>query len=276
MCKSQFDKDMDRFKIVLETRNFEIELFWKRCNYFLVLNTALAVGVFAFFGGGYTVSPFVLPLICVVGIFVCLAWIQVGLGSKFWQKHWEWVVEQTQKNIGFEQGGCNDGTRRKDYFSQDGAHDRVANYLKMDEKAKEDAKKKGKEIPLISFALKMLPLSLQFLFGFKEAEKEHNKFVLRKPSVSDWMQRTAMFFFLGWFLLLVVSLFVAVKQCTETSFPACLLPSPTPEVHKVKCSPVGECGASPHKFSPPYGEVGNKMKRNSTNSGIKTTTSINR
>lgn len=34
----------------LDTRNFEISLYWQRSNYFLVLNTALAVGFF--FGQG--------------------------------------------------------------------------------------------------------------------------------------------------------------------------------------------------------------------------------
>src|SRR5207248_3234570 len=38
---------VDAYKIALETRNLEINLFWQRSNYFLVLNTAIAVGFFA-------------------------------------------------------------------------------------------------------------------------------------------------------------------------------------------------------------------------------------
>ncbi len=37
----------DLYKIALETRNFEISLFWQRSNYFLVLNTAIAIEFFA-------------------------------------------------------------------------------------------------------------------------------------------------------------------------------------------------------------------------------------
>lgn len=30
------------YKMALDTRNLEINLFWQRCNYFLILNSALA------------------------------------------------------------------------------------------------------------------------------------------------------------------------------------------------------------------------------------------
>jgi hypothetical protein len=45
LCQSIEDKDI--YKYVLDTRNFEISLFWQRSNYFLVLNSALAVGFFS-------------------------------------------------------------------------------------------------------------------------------------------------------------------------------------------------------------------------------------
>ncbi len=34
------------YRVALDTRNSEISLFWQRSNFFLVLNTALAVGFF--------------------------------------------------------------------------------------------------------------------------------------------------------------------------------------------------------------------------------------
>jgi hypothetical protein len=39
-------EDNDVYKLVSDTRNFEISLFWQRSNYFLALNSALAVGFF--------------------------------------------------------------------------------------------------------------------------------------------------------------------------------------------------------------------------------------
>jgi lipoprotein signal peptidase len=36
----------DLYKTLLDTRNLEINLFWQRSNYFLVLNTGIAFGFF--------------------------------------------------------------------------------------------------------------------------------------------------------------------------------------------------------------------------------------
>ena len=230
---NDFNKALERFKLILQTRDFEIEMFWKRCNYFLVLNTALAVGVFASFGGNKAILPF----ICFAGAFVCYAWFKVGLGSKFWQSHWEQIVEEMQEDIGFRKDGG--GDYRKDYFSQEGADVRVERNLFPPNKE--------------HHWLKNL----------------YNKRVMGKPSVSGWMQITAFVFFVAWVLLFFYSAYAAIKQ-----------PSPMPEFHKAECSPVGECGASPHKFSPPYGESGNSVLMSTTNSTndskIKSTASINR
>src|SRR3972149_10785499 len=37
----------DAYKFAYDTRNFEISLFWQRSNYFLVLNTAIALAFFS-------------------------------------------------------------------------------------------------------------------------------------------------------------------------------------------------------------------------------------
>ena len=39
-------EDKDLYRVALDTRNLESTLFWQRCNYFLVLNSALALGFF--------------------------------------------------------------------------------------------------------------------------------------------------------------------------------------------------------------------------------------
>jgi hypothetical protein len=73
----------DIFKMVLDTRNLEVGLFWQRSNYFLVLNTALAVAFFGLKPSGYT------PFVAFVGLVVCFFWYRVTLGGKFWQIRWE-------------------------------------------------------------------------------------------------------------------------------------------------------------------------------------------
>ena len=40
------EKCLKIYEIAVETRKLEIDLFWKRSNYFLVLSTATAVGFF--------------------------------------------------------------------------------------------------------------------------------------------------------------------------------------------------------------------------------------
>ena len=201
MSDPKFDNNLERFKIALETRNFEIELFWKRCNYFLVLNTALAVGVFALFGVKDTVSPLVLPLICVVGIFVCVAWIHVGLGSKFWQCHWEQVVIREQHTIGFCKGdGSND---RKDYFSQEDAPDqKTDNWGGPKARVKENL---GYEnMPEESEDIISDCCSPCNIFDSEKRKELYNRCVLSKPSVSRWMHGTAVFFFWVWVVMLML------------------------------------------------------------------------
>ena len=196
--KEQFHQNLERFKIVLETRNFEIELFWKRCNYFLVLNTALAVGIFASFNGNGANKVF-LPWICLVGVFVCFAWIKVGLGSKFWQSHWEQVVEKTQEDIGFNRG--DGGKNREDYFSQEDAEDasdeNASSRGGPSARVKDNLRYKG-DVPdglgadiRDSLALCLIPAN---------RKGGYHRCVLIKPSVSRWMHRTALFFLWAWML----------------------------------------------------------------------------
>lgn len=71
------------YRIALATRNLEINLFWQRCNYFLLLNSALAYG-YVQLREEFLSVPFSL-----LGLIVCVLWYRVALGSKYWQEHWE-------------------------------------------------------------------------------------------------------------------------------------------------------------------------------------------
>lgn len=75
--------DLEYYKILLDTRNLEIRLFWERSNYFLVLNSALAVGVFTSAATKYEI------FFEVIGLLVAILWFLVCLGSKYWQTRWE-------------------------------------------------------------------------------------------------------------------------------------------------------------------------------------------
>jgi hypothetical protein len=82
--------NFDLYKIALDTRNMEIGLFWQRSNYFLVLNTAIAVGFFK------TTEKYQL-LMSFVGFCVALLWFSVNLGSKYWQSRWEFRLYEAEK-----------------------------------------------------------------------------------------------------------------------------------------------------------------------------------
>lgn len=81
------------YKIAIETRNMEIGLFWQRSNYFLVLNTAIAVGFFSVNESNYQIA------LSVFGLIVSVLWFRANLGSKYWQSRWEHRVSKLEKLI---------------------------------------------------------------------------------------------------------------------------------------------------------------------------------
>ena len=83
----------DIYRIAFETRNLEINLFWQRSNYFLVLNTGLALGYFSL-----DRWEFSLPL-SLFGLVTSILWYQVNLGSKFWQSRWEERLAQIERTV---------------------------------------------------------------------------------------------------------------------------------------------------------------------------------
>jgi hypothetical protein len=78
------------YKMALTTRNLEINLFWQRCNYFLILNSALAYAYVT-----ATDKNLSLP-IAILGFIVCVFWYRVALGSKYWQEHWEAKLNEVE------------------------------------------------------------------------------------------------------------------------------------------------------------------------------------
>ena len=83
MDNHEYQRHWDAYKVLIETRNLEINLFWQRSNYFLVLNTALAVGFFNVKEDAYRWA------LVVFGFLTSLLWIRVSLGAKYWQAKWE-------------------------------------------------------------------------------------------------------------------------------------------------------------------------------------------
>ena len=90
------DRELLRlFKIALETRNVEISLFWQRSNYFLVLNTALAVGFFSLKEqrGAYAIG------LAIFGALASVLWLLVNAGGKYWQSRWEHELTLRERKL---------------------------------------------------------------------------------------------------------------------------------------------------------------------------------
>ena len=121
------NKDEDRlsvkeiFHIAKETRDLEIKMFWQRTNYFLLLNSAVG-GAFLYFLEQDD-DKYMVILFCGIGIFVCWAWIKIGLGSKYWQAHWEQVLIELQEKTGLKE--------EMDIFSPKNTYKRVKKSLAM-------------------------------------------------------------------------------------------------------------------------------------------------
>lgn len=81
-------------QIALDNRAFEIQLFWQRTNYFLVLITALGIGVFTVKDNWFSI------LLSILGFTSSFLWFRTNLGSKFWQESWEIEVELLAKEQG--------------------------------------------------------------------------------------------------------------------------------------------------------------------------------
>ncbi len=94
--------NVDIFNIALKTRNMEIDLFWRRSNYFLVLNTAVAT---AFISqkidnsSEYVNSTNLQLLFSIFGLLISILWFRVNLGGKYWQSRWEQRLHLAEEKL---------------------------------------------------------------------------------------------------------------------------------------------------------------------------------
>lgn len=76
------------FNFVVETRKFEIDLYWRRATYFWAFIAVTFAGYITLVEKGSDRNFETLLLIC-VGFLLSCAWHFTNLGSKVWQRHWE-------------------------------------------------------------------------------------------------------------------------------------------------------------------------------------------
>jgi hypothetical protein len=89
------DKNERAFQTSLDTRKFEIDLFWKRSLFFWGFIASAFVAFAALYkeGSNYAV------VIAGFGCICSLVWTLANRGSKFWQENWETKVANLEDNL---------------------------------------------------------------------------------------------------------------------------------------------------------------------------------
>lgn len=91
----KFEMLMKAYETAVDTRKFEIELFWKRSLFFwgFIAAAFVAYATLRRFGSDISVVVACFGLVCSV------AWSLGNRGSKFWQESWETKVERIEPSI---------------------------------------------------------------------------------------------------------------------------------------------------------------------------------
>jgi formate hydrogenlyase subunit 3/multisubunit Na+/H+ antiporter MnhD subunit len=85
------------YKLALEIRQFEIELYWKRATYFWTLLAATFAGYLALASSDKSAThPNLLFLVSCIGLVLSTSWYLVNRGSKYWQENWERHVDSLE------------------------------------------------------------------------------------------------------------------------------------------------------------------------------------
>ncbi len=84
-----------KYDVALATRNFEIELFWKRSLFFWGFIASSFVGYATIVKDK---PPLAVAIVC-FGFVCSVAWSLVNRGSKYWQENWEKIVVGIEDDV---------------------------------------------------------------------------------------------------------------------------------------------------------------------------------
>lgn len=84
-------------------RDFEIDMYWKRAQYFWGFLAVIYAGYFLLVSSEKRdLLPKEYELItCSIGSLLSFAWYLVNRGSKRWQEHWEQMINKYEKELDF-------------------------------------------------------------------------------------------------------------------------------------------------------------------------------
>lgn len=95
------------FEIALDTRKFEIELYWKRTKYFWDIfvttgGSSVILSLYSHVQGGESFDPFLFALLITIewiGLVSAVAWKFANIGSKYWQVNWEEYIDKIEREF---------------------------------------------------------------------------------------------------------------------------------------------------------------------------------
>ena len=85
----------DYYKIAINTRNFEINLFWKRSLFFAGFVSAVFAGY-----KGAPENSLLQTMLAWMGLLLSICWYLANKGSKYWYESWEKKVIYLEKQLG--------------------------------------------------------------------------------------------------------------------------------------------------------------------------------
>jgi len=91
----EVERQRKRFDTALATRQFEIELFWKRSLFFWGFIATAFVAVAALEGKSRVLST----LVSGFGLVCSAGWTLGNRGSKYWQEQWESKIEAVENTV---------------------------------------------------------------------------------------------------------------------------------------------------------------------------------
>ena len=95
-CETITQKALER---ALDTRKFEIDLYWKRAAYFWTFTGAALAGFVSLQASAISNKIDALVLVSCLGIVFSFAWWCVNRASKRWQENWERHVDMLEDKI---------------------------------------------------------------------------------------------------------------------------------------------------------------------------------
>ena len=96
--KDHVKPSKDALVRALETRRFEIELYWRRATYFWTLIAASLAAFFLLMSADNPRQDLIFIVAC-IGVTLSLAWYLANRGSKYWQENWERHIDVLENSL---------------------------------------------------------------------------------------------------------------------------------------------------------------------------------